>query len=128
DRGVGMFSNYGLVSVTGGTLNVLQYENFGTIQFESSGNLHVGSGVAENHGTIKLAGGVLTGGLTNHSDGVVVGPGAVFVPFTNDGTVQAPDGSLNLLGGMTNNGLLELGGATAVLSGGAITNNRLIQG
>ena len=126
--GVGMFSNYGLVSVTGGTLNVLQYENFGTIQFESSGNLHVGSGVAENHGTIKLFGGVLTGGLTNHSDGVVVGPGAVFVPFTNDGTVQAPDGSLNLLGGMTNNGLLELGGATAVLSGGAITNNRLIQG
>jgi sugar lactone lactonase YvrE len=127
--------------------------NYGTVT--PTGVLTV-NGEISNYGIIELDTGERlngTGVVNNMPDGVIRGKGAVDKPLMNYGLIHANSSGLlgfldfrgNLDGGemrvdnastlrvsfeesIPNEGLIVLGGATAVLSGSGITNSGTIQG
>ena len=142
---VGAFTNNGVVNVetpaslygggaptsgmmtlgTGGT-------NFGNINLIAGSELTLVSGVTlDNHGTLSLAGGILggSGSLINDTGGTVSGPGTLNGTVTNPaGVLLVQNGTLDVVNGFTNGGVVELAGLSANLAGGALTNTGMVQG
>ena len=104
----------------------------GSYEYTSDSVLSLATGVTlENHGTISLEGGIIAGSGTIIDDtgGTIAGPGTVNGSFTNSaGVLLVQNGSLNVVNGFANSGVVELSGLSANLAGGAITNTGNLQG
>ncbi|HUO10928.1 MAG TPA: PEP-CTERM sorting domain-containing protein [Phycisphaerae bacterium] len=132
--------NSGTITQSGGTLFIASP----TTGFVNSGTLNLAPGLttfltgaanAANDGTINLNGGSLCDNssnpivtLTNNADGILLGPGKIYGPFINNGSVQPGNGTLTLSQAWTNSGFVTLSGSASALAGGIITNNGSIQG
>jgi len=114
----------GVLTVTGWLVT-----NQGRIHIEAAENLKQTAGLS-NHGIIELAGGAISGGgtVTNHSDGVIQGDGAVRAAFMNGGLMLADGTSLMVVADFVNHGRIVLAGAGARISGGELFNNGIISG
>ncbi|MCC6126554.1 MAG: PEP-CTERM sorting domain-containing protein [Pirellulales bacterium] len=141
----GVFSLSGYLSVGGAIINygVL---NTGSKTLSLSANLL-------STGTIELSGGGIIGGpIANDVTGILRGSGSISSSVDNSGLIHAStagatlglfgatgnsstgelrvedDAKLSIQTAFTNYGLIDLGGAGAVFSGGTITNLSTIQG
>ena len=120
------FDNYGLVSLTGVTVNLTggAVTNQGTIQ----GLGNVGSALVDNYGTLEAIGGTLSinGALINESNGQILAGagGKVLVSkglSSNNGLINLTGGTFDNNGyGLTNSG--EISGYGSFRTGG-LTNN-----
>ena len=127
--------------------------NYGSIDADSGESLRADGGL-DNYGTIDLDGGSITGGgaLINYAGGVIRGGSAISALFQNTGGLVHADGTSTLVivtmttnssggemrindgagisvaSGFTNQATVVLGGAGAMLSGGAINSSGTIRG
>lgn len=131
------FTNYGTINPDGGPIKIsanTDSSNFGTINLSTGNGLTISSNTLTNYGAIHLGGGTLggTGNLTNV--GMIDGSGAI--SFGSDKFDNAAGGTLSVTSGLTrvanastNEGLVNLGSASAILSlGGVMINSGTIQG
>jgi hypothetical protein len=104
----------------------------GSYEYTSDSVLSLATGVTlENHGTVSLEGGIIAGNGTiiNDTGGTIAGPGTLNGSFTNSaGVLLVQNGTLNVVNGFANGGVVELSGLSANLAGGAITNTGTVQG
>jgi hypothetical protein len=132
--GAGGISNSGMIAVSGGNITIAKTGTFnnlagGVIQLEAGRQFQINGGNLINNGTIDLDGGgsiTSTGafGLTNNSDGLIIGAGTISVPLSNAGSIAVTAGTLNITGALTNNGSIALGGISSkVMIGGAGLTN-----
>lgn len=127
--GAGGNPNPGMLTVDAASGNDV---NFGNINLASGSELLLASGTTlSNGGTLALNGGIISGSgaLNNGVGGTVSGPGSILGSFTNSaGVVLAENGTLNVANGFANDGVVELSGLGAGLTGGSITNGGTLQG
>jgi len=149
--GAGLISNFGLISGngtiggTGGFINngqitpdgvlilgtVSAITNLGQIDIPAASQLRLGTTTLQNSATINLNGGsLINGSLANLAGGTITGHGTINSVLTgaSAGNIVVTDGTLNILLGVGNSGAIQLGGLTATLTGGSITNNGVVQG
>ena len=134
--GAGTLTFTGSVTYTGNTtISDGNLVNQGVYNIAAGNQLRIwdsSSGVS-NSGTMNLSGAVVTGtasGLANNSGGSIVGYGTIESPFSNNAgaTVSLTGGGLAITQAFTNAGTIQLSSLSANLTGGAITNNAMIQG
>jgi hypothetical protein len=102
--------------------------NNGTITIASSRTLRPYGGF-DNYGSLVLSGGSVGGAMTNRAGGVISGNGSISGTLVNEGTVAIDDKqTLTVSQPSDNSGLITLGGAKAILSGGSLTNSGTISG
>ncbi len=127
--------NEGTLTMAGGTLILSTSPsaanvNNGTLNL--SAVISLGGATLTNAGTLNLNGGTIngpSGSLINGVGGNISGTGAISSGFTNSGgIVTVGSGTLNITQPFTNNGVIQLTSFSANLVGGAITNNRTING
>ncbi len=133
--GTGNFTNNATLTQGGGTLvlsNSGLNTNNGTITLASGRPFQLSNASLLNSGTLMLNGATIStlgaGTLFNGTAGLISGPGTISSTFVNSGILQPGSGTLNVLGGFTNNGIIELTGFSSNLVGGAIANNGTVQG
>ena len=134
--GAGTLTFTGSVTYTGNTtISDGNLVNQGVYNIAAGNQLRIwdsSSGVS-NSGTMNLSGAVVTGtasGLANNSGGSIVGYGTIESPFSNNAgaTVSLTGGGLAITQAFTNAGTIQLSSLSANLTGGAVTNNAMIQG
>jgi fibronectin-binding autotransporter adhesin len=127
--------NEGTLTMAGGTLILSTSPsaanvNNGTLNL--SAVISLGGATLTNDGTLNLNGGAIngaSGSLINGVGGSISGTGVISSGFTNSGgIVTVGSGTMNITQPFTNNGIIQLTSFTANLVGGAITNNRTING
>ncbi len=130
--GAGGFTNNALITGSGGNMvfTGAAAVNNGNLTVATGLQAQLNGGGLTNNGTISLNSGAVTGPgtLTNAAGGNLVGPGLVSAPLVNNGGMQVSAGTMNISGAWTNAGVATLGGLTASLAGGAVTNTGTIQG
>jgi hypothetical protein len=129
----GAFTNNAAVSQSGGHLILAGaglFTNNGNWDLQSGFQLKLEGSSFENAGVLSLNNGQVTGTgtLTNTVGGTVAGRGMIATTFANAGTLVLSDGATSVTKGFVNSGVIQLGGNTALLNGGAVTNTGLIQG
>jgi hypothetical protein len=129
----GAFTNNGIVSQDSGTLTLAGgglFTNNGNWAMTSTSPLKLDGSSFENAGVLNLNGSPVTGTgtLTNAIGGTVAGGGTIATTFANAGTLALTDSATTVTKGFVNSGVIQLGGNTALLNGGALTNTGLIQG
>lgn len=131
----GGFVNQGLVQQGAGTLalsNSAANFNQGTILLATGRIFQLGNSTLTNSASLQLNGAFVAGSgigtLANVAGGVIAGPGTVQSQLSNAGTLQPGAGTLSVVPGFTNAGLVQLTGFTSNLTGGTIVNNGTIQG
>jgi len=117
----GLNYNYGNMALLGGIqfkINSCTFNNGGTLLLSSGTGLGTMGGILAGSGT-----------LVNIVGGNIVGIGTILSGFANSGgTIDAGLGTLNIVQGFTNNGVIQLGGIGSSLVGGQIANSDIIQG
>ncbi len=147
------FSNLGTATISG-LLNVnAAFSNTGVIAIPLTDSLRIGTGSGfTNAGVVNLGGGALSGsGTITNSTGLIQGNGGVSAAINNVGGIifastaamsltvsnltanigqlKAGAGStLAITNPFTNSGIVNPAGPSAIISGGAITNNGTIKG
>jgi hypothetical protein len=129
----GAFTNNAAVSQSGGHLTLAGaglFTNNNNWDLQSGYQLKLEGSSFENAGVLSLNNGLVTGTgtLTNTIGGTVTGRGVIATTFANAGTLVLADGATTVTKGFVNSGVIQLGGNTALLNGGAVTNTGLIQG
>jgi hypothetical protein len=85
-----------------------------------------------NMGTLDLNEGSIVGdgSLTNGIGGLITGPGTISTSFENGtgGVTLSDSGNLRITNNFSNAGFIHMGGNSASLNGGTITNNGTIDG
>jgi autotransporter-associated beta strand protein len=131
--GTGGFTNYSLVSVTGGNLvlsNSGDNRNVGTVSLAAGLQLVLSGGPLSNTGTINLGGGLVggTSALSNNIGGNITGSGVILAPFSNaGGTLCCSGGTLNVAQPFSNAGLIRIDAGSG-LAGADLINTGIIQG
>ena len=130
----GGFTNPGVINQSGGTLefggNGGTYVSSGTLNLGTPGQLRLTDITLSNTGTVNLNGRTLTGTGTLSNQGIVAGPGTVSASFSNTatGVLAVGAGTTGITQDWTNAGSVQLGGNTALLTGGVVTNTGTVQG
>lgn len=132
-QGDGAFVNFGMVQHSGGTLELATTGanlNSGNWDLQPNAALRLTGAVLSNQGALTLNGGAVTGTgtLNNAVGGTVSGRGSITTAFSNAGRVVVTGGNLGIAQAFANSGSLVLTDASAMLSGGAITNSGRIEG
>ncbi|MDH3458035.1 MAG: PEP-CTERM sorting domain-containing protein, partial [Gemmatimonadota bacterium] len=129
--GSGGFTNTGLLAGSSGfeISNSGANANYGNLIV--SNQLRLTGGSFSNGGTLDLGSGTVFGGatLTNTFGGTIVGRGTILNAFSNPGgVVLLESGTTNISQAFFNDGLIQLTGFSANLTGGTISNAGTIQG
>ncbi len=131
----GGFVNYSLITQGAGNLylnNTGTNENYGNIDLASGRQFNVGPEAAlANYGSLNLndayVGG--TGTLNNNTGGTIYGRGTIASNFSNSGGfLVVESGATSITKSFSNNGVIQMAGLTASMTGGAIANTRNIEG
>lgn len=128
----GAFANNGTYDQAGGILTLpggAAHANAGTMDLDAASQLRV-LGAFTNRGSLDLGGAQASGTalLDNTASGTLQGPGTISSPFANEGVVLDGPGTLRVAQAFQNSGSIELGSATSILRGGAISNSGKLQG
>ena len=104
-----------------------------TLDFSKSLTLTGTTTINAQHELVLSGGSFSTGSMVNNGtftfdSGVLSITGGGGMTIASTGTLVAGDGRLNATGGITNNGEIRLAGTAPRISGGALTNNKLIRG
>jgi hypothetical protein len=131
--GASSLTNYGQITQVGGNLilsNIGNTLNLNTVTLASGRQLQVQGGSLTNAGSLVMNGGLVSGSgsLVNSIGGTLSGGGVITAGFANRGNLAPGAATLNLTSAWTNSGLVQLTGATSVVTGAAITNTGTIQG
>jgi hypothetical protein len=124
------FTNYGQVISTGLLILSSTSTNFGPIFISGAQGLRANA-TFTNAGQITLNGGSLSGSgaFINSASGVIQGSGGISSALTNSGgLIVSAASQINVTGAFTSPGYIQLLGAGASLTGGAITNSGTIKG
>ncbi len=130
----GGFTNNAFVTQSGGNLilsNTGANANYGNMDLATGYQLRLNGASLDNGGTINLNNAVVagTGTLNNTYGGVIAGRGIISSNFSNSGGVVAvTSGTTRITQAFSSSGAIQLGGPTASLTGGAITNTGTIEG
>jgi fibronectin-binding autotransporter adhesin len=129
--GSGGFTNTGLFAGSSGfeISNSGANANYGNLIVTNQ--LRLTGGSFSNGGTLDLGSGTVFGGatLTNTYGGTIVGRGTILNAFSNPGgVVLLESGTTNISQAFFNDGLIQLTGFSANLTGGTISNAGTIQG
>jgi fibronectin-binding autotransporter adhesin len=129
-NGAGM-DNEGTLTATGGTINFSGAANVNRGNL-SAASLNLAGATLANQGSLALAGSTIfgaSGSLINGIGGSISGTGVISTAFINSGgLVTVGSGTLNITQPFTNSSVIQLTSFTANLVGGAIINNRTVNG
>ena len=129
-NGAGL-DNEGTLTTSGGAINLGGASNVNRGNLSVS-TVNLAGAALANQGSLTLNGGAIlgtTGLLTNNPGGTISGTGMISAGFSNNGgSLVVGSGTINVTQSFTNNGIIQLNSFTSSLGGGAITNNRTING
>lgn len=139
--GAGAFTNSGTLVQSGGVLTLGAAAGAPSGTDDNTGEIDLAAGTATpfqiaagvtltNDGVVKLNDGAFAGlGTLDNRSGIIGGTGRIgTVGFFNGGTLVADAGLTSVTATITNAGVIEMTGTSALLSGGTIANSGTIEG